>query len=114
NTSGPADTPSEDVSGAITYMVWDANQVPALEQNIADFNTIYPDVEVTLDVTPWAQYWTKLQTQAEGGTMADVFWMNGPNFELYASNGLIEPLDGLIDSGAIDPADYPDIVADSY
>jgi multiple sugar transport system substrate-binding protein len=112
---GGGDVPStEDASGEITYMVWDANQVPALEQNIADFNELYPDVTVNLDVTPWAQYWTKLQTQAEGGTLADVFWMNGPNFELYASNGLIEPLDGLVEAGAIDPANYPDIVADSY
>jgi multiple sugar transport system substrate-binding protein len=40
--------------------------------------------------------------------------MNGPNFQLYASNGLIEPLDGLIDSGAVDPANYPAVVSDSY
>lgn len=100
--------------GEISYAVWDANQVPALERNIADFTKLHPEIKVKLDVTPWAQYWTKLQTQAEGGELPDVFWMNGPNSQLYASNGLVEPLDELVASGAIDPANYPDLVTDSY
>lgn len=107
---GTSDRPE----GEITYAVWDANQVPALERNIADFTKLHPEITVKLDVTPWAQYWTKLQTQAEGGELPDVFWMNGPNSELYASNGLIEPLDELVSSGAIDPANYPDLVTNSY
>jgi len=114
NAGGSEDTGGEEPSGEITYTVWDANQVPALEQNITDFNKLYPDVKVNLDVTPWAQYWTKLQTQAEGGELPDVFWMNGPNFELYASNELIEPLDSMVEAGDIDPANYPDLVSDSY
>lgn len=113
--SGCAATASEggelstDSSAEITYAVWDENQVPALQQNIDDFNAIYPNVKVTIDVTPWAQFWTKLQTQASSKTLPDVFWMNGPNFQLYASNGQLEPI-----TSDIDPSDYPQALNDLY
>ncbi len=98
----------------ITYAVWDENQVPALKQNIADFNKQYPNIQVTVDVTPWSQYWTKLQTQATSGTLPDVFWMNGPNVKLYAANGQLEPLTELIADGAIDPKNYPESLNNLY
>ncbi|WGD37819.1 sugar ABC transporter substrate-binding protein [Lysinibacter sp. HNR] len=98
---------SADTSASISYAVWDENQVPALKQNIADFNKEYPNIEVTIDVTPWSQYWTKLQTQASSNTLPDVFWMNGPNFQLYAANDQLEPLTTLIEGGEIDPSNYP-------
>jgi multiple sugar transport system substrate-binding protein len=97
---------STDSAASITYAIWDENQVPALDANIAAFNEIYPNVDVTIDITPWAQYWTKLQTQASGDTLPDVFWMNGPNFQLYAANDQLEPMTNLIDNGEVDLANY--------
>lgn len=111
-TSGEA--ASTDTKATISYAIWDENQVPALKANIADFNKTYPNITVKIDITPWAQYWTKLQTQASGDTLPDVFWMNGPNFQLYAANDQLEPMTGLIDDGAIDPANYPDALNDLY
>jgi len=101
-------------SASITYGIWDENQIPALEKNIDDFNKIYPNIEVNIDITPWAQYWTKLQTQASGNTLPDVFWMNGPNFQLYAANDQLEPMTNLIDSGEIDPANYVETLNTLY
>lgn len=111
--SGGGET-SGDIKGEITYGYWDDNQTPALKKNIEDFNKLYPDVKVTLNQTPFGQYWTKLQTQAESRTLPDIFWMNGPNFELYASYGLLEPITNLVESGDIDPANYPDSLNDLY
>lgn len=105
---------STDTEASITYGIWDENQVPALKANIAAFNEIYPNIDVNIDITPWAQYWTKLQTQASGDTLPDVFWMNGPNFQLYAANGQLEPITSLIDSGEIDPANYVDTLNALY
>lgn len=99
---------SAETKATISYAIWDENQVPALEANISDFNKIYPNITVKIDITPWAQYWTKLQTQASGDTLPDVFWMNGPNFQLYAANDQLEPMTKLIDDGQVDPANYPD------
>jgi len=105
---------TEESTASISYAIWDENQVPALEANIAGFNETYPGIEVKIDLTPWAQYWTKLQTQASGDTLPDVFWMNGPNFQLYAANDQLEPMTNLIDDGEIDPANYVDVLNDLY
>ncbi|WP_104177935.1 sugar ABC transporter substrate-binding protein [Cryobacterium sp. Y50] len=105
---------TEDSQASISYAIWDENQVPALEANIAAFNEIYPNIEVKIDITPWAQYWTKLQTQASGDTLPDVFWMNGPNFQLYAANDQLEPMTNLIDDGTVDPANYVEVLNDLY
>lgn len=109
--AGPAPT---DLKANITYGYWDANQTPAMDKLIADFNAKYPNIKVTSQVTPWAQYWTKLQTQASSNTLPDVFWMNGPNFQLYASNGQLAPITPLVDSKQVDPANYPDALNKLY
>jgi multiple sugar transport system substrate-binding protein len=103
-----------DTAASITYAVWDEKQRPALEKNIADFNKTYPKIKVTVDLTPWAQYWTKLQTQGSSNTLPDVFWMNGPNFQLYASNGQLEPLTSSIAAKKLDPTNYPKALVDMY
>jgi multiple sugar transport system substrate-binding protein len=109
-----ASTDPTDVSGEITYAFWDPNQEPMIESTIEAFNEEYPDVTVTPVVTPFAQYWTTLQTQASSNTLPDVFWMNMPYFQLYASNDQLEPIDGLVESGAIDPTAFPDNLTEFY
>ena len=121
-SSGNPDTPPAgevtaaptDLAAEINYSFWDENQRPAVEKNIADFNKQYPNVKVTVNVTPWAQYWTKLQTQAESNSLPDVFWMNGPNVTLYAANGTIAPIDPLVDEGVLDTGNYPDAMNELY
>jgi multiple sugar transport system substrate-binding protein len=103
-----------DAQAKISYAIWDENQKPAIDQNIEDFNEIYPNIEVTVDLTPYQQYFTKLQTQGESGTLPDVFWMNGPNVQLYAANDLLEPIDGLVDAGDLDPSKYPAALNELY
>jgi multiple sugar transport system substrate-binding protein len=112
-SDAPSTAPG-DVSGDISYAFWDPNQQPAMEQIIDAFEEEYPDVSVTPTVTPFSQYWTTLQTQASSDTLPDVFWMNMPYFQLYASNGQLAPIDDLIDSGDIDPSKYPENLTDFY
>lgn len=107
-------TGDKDLAANITYGVWDQNQVAAIDENIAAFNEEYPNIDVTVNVTPFAEYWTKLQTQASSDTLPDLFWMNGPNIGLYASNGKLEPITGAMDAGDIDPANYPEALVDLY
>lgn len=113
-SSGGYSAPAKDLSASITYGVWDQNQVPAIQENIAAFNKEYPNIKVSVNVTPFGEYWTKLQTQASSDTLPDLFWMNGPNIGLYASNGKIEPITGEVDTKAIDPANYPASLVDLY
>lgn len=115
-SASPAEykAPDKDLKASITYGVWDQNQVAAIDENIAAFNEEYPNIDVTVNVTPYAEYWTKLQTQASSDTLPDLFWMNGPNVGLYASNDQLEPITGAVDAGDIDPANYPEALVDLY
>jgi multiple sugar transport system substrate-binding protein len=103
-----------ELSGELTYAFWDQNQQPAMEQMAEDFMAEHPGVDVSVEVTPFTQYWTKLQTQGQGKTLPDVFWMNGPNAKIYGPSGLIEPITELVDSGEIDTSNYPDSLNELY
>jgi multiple sugar transport system substrate-binding protein len=115
-TGGDADyePPASDLTAELTYAFWDASQQPAIEANLAEFTKEYPNIKVNLDVTPWGDYWTKIQTQASSDTLPDLFWLNGPNFQLYASNGKVAPITTLVDGGYIDPANYPSALVELY
>ena len=112
--AGPASPAPSDLKADVSYAYWDVNQKPAMEKIIAQFNQKYPNIKVTSEITPWAQYWTKLQTEGSSNTLPDVFWMNGPNFQLYASNGQLAPLTPLTDSKQVDPGNYPDALNKLY
>ncbi|MGG7464794.1 ABC transporter substrate-binding protein [Plantibacter sp. YIM 135347] len=107
----PAD---KDLKAEITYGLWDQAQVAAIDANIKQFNKEYPNITVNVNVTPWASYWSKLQTQASSDTLPDLFWLNGPNFQIYASNGKVEPITGEVKADAIDPKNYPSALNDLY
>ncbi|GAA4411828.1 ABC transporter substrate-binding protein [Actinokineospora soli] len=116
DAGGAAEQPANpaDLKAEISYGVWGENVAEATKQVVADFNKTYPNVKVNVQVTPYKSYWTKLQTQASSGTMPDVLWMNGPNFQLYAANGKLAPITGLVDAGKIDPANYPQALDTLY
>ena len=102
----PAD-PNEKVT--LTYAVWDNNQKPAMEQLATAFTAQHPNITIDVQLTPWEGYWTKLKAAATGGAAPDVFWMNGPNFQLYASNGVIRP-----NPEPVDLSVYPKALGDLY
>jgi multiple sugar transport system substrate-binding protein len=87
-----ADT-AESGKVTISYAIWDKNDQASAEKIIAEFGKTHPNVTVKLQITPWDQYWTKLQTVASGGEAPDVFWMNSLNVRMYAKGGIIAPLD---------------------
>lgn len=100
---------SEDGDNAtIKYAYWDKNQEQMLKDLVEEFNKEYPNIKVNLELTPYDQYFTKLDAAATGDGLPDVFWMNGPNFVKYASNNMIEPIDERIKEDSVDLAPYPE------
>jgi multiple sugar transport system substrate-binding protein len=81
-----------------------------MKKIITEFEQQNPNITVNVQLTPYQDYFTKLQTAASGGSAPDVFWMNGPNFQLYAANGQLQSLSGL----SIDTSDYPSSMVDLY
>jgi len=110
------DAPAGDTSGPVTlsYAVWDVNQVPVMEELAAAFTTEHPNITIKVQMTPWADYWTKLRAAVTGGAAPDVFWMNGPNIQLYADNGVIMPLSDRIGEAKLDLGAYPKALIDLY
>mgnify|MGYP001348811180 CR=1 FL=1 len=98
----------------ISYAYWDDKQTGFLEKTIEAFNEEHPDIEIVLEITPYAEYFTKLDAAATGGGLPDVFWMNGPNLIKYASNGKLEPLTDFIKEDGLDLSPYPKALVDLY
>lgn len=98
----------------ITYAIWDNNQLPAHEEIIAAFEAQHPDINVEPQVVPWGDYWTKLQTAVAGGEAYDTFWMNGPNFPVYADKGVLMDLQPMVDADALDVSKYPEALVNLY
>ena len=105
--AGGVSAENADISGEVRYAYWDDNQTPYIQQCIEEFNKEYPNVTVTLEPNTWDEYWTKLEAAATGGSIADVFWMNGPNITKYANGGILMPIDDMIEEQGIDVANYP-------
>lgn len=108
--SAPAGGGASGDKVTLSYAIWDKNQQAAMEDIAKAFTKENPNVTVDIQLTPLKEYFTKLQTAVSGGSGPDVFWMNGPNFQLYASNGIIAPLEGT----DLKASDYSQGLADLY
>jgi multiple sugar transport system substrate-binding protein len=99
---------------SIGYGMWDADQVPAMQEVIAAFRAEHPDIDVTIQLTPWATYWTKLQTSIVGGGAPDVFWMNAPNIAKFARYDTLLPLTDRLARDGVTLAEHPPNLVELY
>ncbi len=98
----------------LTYGMWDKNYQPAMEKIIDTFEQSHPNISVNIQLTPFDQYWNKLNVAATGDSLPDVFWMNGPNALKYISNDILMPLDDLTQKGDIQVSNFPGGLVDLY
>ena len=105
DTADSSDSSSSDVTLSVT--IWDSNQEPGLTQIMNDF-TEKTGIKTKVSVVKWDEYWTLLESGAQGGSLPDVFWMHSNESERYMSNDMLLDLtDKIADSSEIDPANYP-------
>lgn len=109
-TSSQTSSISPDTEATLTVFYWNKDQTVTVKENIAAFNAVYPKITVNTSIAAFDDYWTKLRTQAEGNQLPDVFWMNGPNIQLYASNEMLATLDDI----DVDWSKYPQALVDLY
>lgn len=69
------------------------------------FNAQYPDVEVSVDVLPWANRNEKLTTALAAGAGPDVAYLNADLVPQHAKDGNLEPVDDVIADDADDFAE---------
>lgn len=58
---------ASDESVTLQYAIWDKNQESAMQQIISEFQKEHKNVTVHTQLTPFQDYWTKLQTSMQGG-----------------------------------------------
>lgn len=99
----------------LTYMIWDTGQEPGMSAIADAFNEQNPDIHVDVEVTPWDQYWTKLESSAQGGSMPDVFWMHSNEIAKYSEGNVLMDLTEEISSNeTLELDDYPDELVELY
>ena len=105
--AGGGDAGSSRGRTTISYGMWDPLQVPGTKEIIKAFEAEHPDISVRIQVQPYSSYWTTLKTAMRGGSAPDVFWMNAVNIQLYASEGVLQPLDEFIERDGFDMGVHP-------
>jgi len=98
----------------LTYGLWDAGQLPGVENQIAVFNEQFPAIKIEPQVVPFVDYWPKLQTGIAGGSTNDVFWINTANFPVFATQGALLTIDSIIGEGGAEPDRYPQPLVESF
>jgi multiple sugar transport system substrate-binding protein len=69
------------------------------------FQKKYPHIKVSYEFAGWADYWTKMATQAAGRNLPDVMQQDYAYITEWSSRGLLAPLDDYVKSGVIDTRD---------
>jgi multiple sugar transport system substrate-binding protein len=95
----------------LTYGIWDPKQKPAMQEIADAFHASHPNITIDIQLTPNADYWTKLQTAAASGTAPDVFWMSTTRIGLYAGQ---HQLLSLSDKPGFDNSPFPKSLNDVY
>jgi len=95
-------------SGELTMMyMGDATQQKAFKALFAEFNKVRPDIKVKAQGIPsgnWATFSNTVATRIAGGQVPDVIQIATEGQRLFASKGLLEPLEPYIerDKKAVD------------
>ncbi len=98
----------------LTVAIWDTNQEPGLRQIMDDF-TAKTGIKVSIQVTPWEQYWTMLEAGATGGSLPDVFWMHSNEFARYAEyEMLLDLTEKIKNSTILDMSKFPTDIVELY
>ena len=92
----------------ISYGLWDANQLPAYEQCVADFEANNDDIDVVVEQVGWEDYWSKITTGFVSGSNYDVFTSHVAYYPEFQKNGQVLPLDDFIERDDVDLSIYQD------
>jgi len=89
----------------LRFAIWDIGQKPGFDEVAKEFNLKNPNIEVTVEVTPYKSYFTTLDTAAQGDNLPDIITINAPNFLKYQEGGkLLDLSDSKINLDEFNPA----------
>jgi multiple sugar transport system substrate-binding protein len=80
-------TAQPDGRTVVTVRLWDAQVAQAYRESFAEFSRTHPDIDVRVNVVPYASYFDALRTDVAGGSADDIFWLSNAYFANYADSG---------------------------
>jgi multiple sugar transport system substrate-binding protein len=67
-----------------------------------------PNVRIIFEYGGWGDYWTRMNTQAAGGSLPDEMQQDYMTLKEWVDNDLLYPLDEFVDSGILDISSISD------
>ena len=79
----------------VTFWQFDTSKasIAAYNDAIKGFEKKYPNIEVTMQIVPWADQQQKITTALASGSLPDVSMLGNDVVAQYAANGALAPLD---------------------
>ncbi len=114
---------SAQTDDVVTLEFWRAEDVGRADfqvfMDIVDqFNEEHPEIDLQVSTTPHADYRTRLNTQAAGGQLPDMFQVwPGAELEPLVEGGVVQPIDDITsywteETGLLDEEDFQDFSVD--
>ena len=83
----------------LSFMMWgDPAELTVWNQIVTDFEAANTNITVSVEVSDWDSYWTKLKTLLAAQTPPDMFAIDAPLYLDYQSQGVLLDLQPYIDA----------------
>ncbi|QNE43946.1 extracellular solute-binding protein [Frigoribacterium sp. NBH87] len=93
-------TPSEQGETTVTVRLWDETVAAGYEKSFAAFERDNPDIDVEVEVVPYADYFDQLADDVDDGDAPDVYWLNSSHYDGYAEAGDLVDVDAVLGESA--------------
>jgi multiple sugar transport system substrate-binding protein len=98
-TACGAKTGSSGGQTQLSFMMWgDPAELTVWNQIVKDFEAANPTITVSVEVSDWDSYWTKLKTLLAAKTPPDMFAIDAPLYLDYQSKGVLLNLKPYLDA----------------
>lgn len=112
---GKGENASSGKKAKLSLAMWDANQQPVIQDMIDAYCKDHQDVEITIEMSPFSDIWTKLETGMAGGNASDLMWLNAVHAETYVDAGMIMDLTDKVAASDLDlDKDFPEAIVNLY
>jgi multiple sugar transport system substrate-binding protein len=100
-------------AGNVDLTLWNAFTGPDgnyFKQIVDDFNSANPNIKVTVETQPGAEYTQRLEAAASANKLPDVLALGYDQIPLLTEEGIISPLDDFASTGGYGPEKFPEAV----
>jgi multiple sugar transport system substrate-binding protein len=80
--------------------------MPFWQKGIDEYTAAHSNVTVTVESTPWGEYWTKLNSQIAADAQADIIGMVSMNSDFFIRNGALLNMSPYITAQNFDISDF--------